>query len=265
MTNLTHTNIEFDNTHPAKRPVPTVFALFAVGIALSGCAITDRLSQVGAAPPLSPIQNTVAAPGYKAVSLPMPQGRPEIYPANSLWRSGAKAFFEDQRATEVGDILTVNIAIEDQAELSNMTQRSRSSSEDANLSSLLGYEASLAQLLPEAVSTPSLANFGSTSNSMGSGNVDREESIRLTVAAIVNQVLPNGNLVIEGRQEVRVNFEVRELLIAGVVRPEDIQADNTIDHTQIAEARISYGGRGHLTDVQQSRYGQQVYDILMPF
>jgi flagellar L-ring protein precursor FlgH len=105
----------------------------------------------------------------------------------------------------------------------------------------------------------------STSSSDGKGSVNRQEALQTNVAAVVTQLLPNGNLVVEGKQEIRVNFEVRELVVAGIVRPEDIQSDNTIDSSKIAQARIAYGGRGQLTDVQQARYGQQAFDILLPF
>lgn len=242
-----------------------VLALSALTIALAGCSSLDKLSQVGNAPPLSPIENPQTTPGYRPVSMPMPAVKPVIFQSNSLWRSGSRAFFKDQRASRIGDILTVNINIADKAEVENTSSRSRANSEDAGLDNLFGFEASLGKILPDAVENATLVGATSNSSSQGTGSVDRKEEIELVVAAVVVQILPNGNMVIEGRQEVRVNYEVRELLIAGVVRPEDITAVNTIEHTQIAEARISYGGRGHITDVQQPRYGQQVYDILMPF
>ncbi|GAK44737.1 flagellar L-ring protein [Tepidicaulis marinus] len=243
----------------------TGLAVALMGASLAACSAADRLANVGKPPPLNPIENPASQPGYKPVTMPMPAPEQVVYQPNSLWRSGSRAFFKDQRASRVGDILTVNIDITDRARVNNSTTRTRSNSEDANVGALLGYESALGKILPEAVDPDNLAEFGSDSSSQGTGTVNRREEVTLTVAAVVSQVLPNGNLVIEGRQEVRVNFEVRELLIAGVVRPEDISATNTIQHTQIAEARVSYGGRGQLTDVQQPRYGQQVYDIIMPF
>jgi flagellar L-ring protein precursor FlgH len=212
---------------------------------------------------MTPIQNPAAESGYRTVSLPMPDPeRTADFMPNSLWRQGAKAFFKDQRARRVGDVLTVVINLNDTAKLDNETERRRTSSERGN--KLLGYEQSLNRVLPQAVDPTNLVSLGGTTSSVGSGKVDRKEEIKLTVAALITQVLPNGNLVIQGRQEVRVNFEVRELLVAGVVRPEDISSSNQVQHTQVAEARISYGGRGQLTEVQQPRYGQQVLDILLP-
>jgi len=252
-------------THTPKKFLSKTASIALLGLALSGCAVADRLSTVGAAPALSSIANPTAQPGYRPVSLPMPTPERVSYQPNSLWRSGARAFFKDQRASRIGDILTVKINIADEASVDNETSRSRTNSEEAGLDNFLGYEAALGSILPEAVLPGSLVGADSSSSSLGTGKVDRKEEIDLTVAAVVTQLLPNGNMVIEGRQEVRVNFEVRELLISGVIRPEDITASNTVAHTQIAEARISYGGRGHITDVQQPRYGQQVYDILMPF
>jgi flagellar L-ring protein FlgH len=234
-------------------------------LTLGACGVPERLTEVGKAPELAPISDPQQIAGYQPVSLPMPNPEKIEYNSNSLWRSGARAFFRDQRAKQVGDIMTVVIDIQDQASLDNSTNRTRSNNEDANLNSFLGYEASLGDVLPEAVSPGDLINFGSTTNSSGTGSIEREETIELRVAALITQILPNGNLVIEGRQQVRVNFELRELQVAGVIRPEDITSANQITYEKIAEARLSYGGRGHISDVQQPRYGQQVYDILFPF
>lgn len=239
--------------------------VMSAALQLSACSTFDRLSKVGEVPNLKPIEDPTAKNNYKPVKLPMPQQEQQIYQANSLWKAGARTFFKDQRAAKIGDILTVNIDITDSAKFDNTTTRSRTNSEDANLDNILGFETDLVQALNSNLDPASLVKLGSASTSTGAGKVDRKESISLTVAALVTQVLPNGNLVIQGTQEVRVNYEVRELLLTGIVRPEDISNSNTIDHTQVAEARISYGGRGQLSDVQQPRYGQQIYDILMPF
>ncbi len=232
---------------------------------LTGCGTLDTLSSINEAPKLSAIEDVTAQPGYKAVSMPMPAPEQVVYEPNSLWRSGSRAFFRDQRAARIGDIMTVVINISDSAKVNNATKRSRANSENAGLPNFLGLESQLSKVLPEAVDPSALVAASSDGSSAGTGSVDRKETVELTVAAVVTQVLPNGNLVIEGRQEVRVNFEVRELLVAGIVRPEDISSTNTIQHTQIAEARISYGGRGQITDVQQARYGQQLFDVIMPF
>jgi flagellar L-ring protein precursor FlgH len=238
-------------------------AALAMAAMLSGCGSLDRLSQIGKPPPMTPIQSKAVQP--RPVSLPMPKPDVVVHQANSLWQAGARAFFKDQRASRVGDILTVYIDMSDQAKLANTTKRSRQSGEDSNITNFLGLEAELGKVMPKAFDPTAAAKLGSTSTSTGAGSVDRKEEIKLTVAAIVTQILPNGNLVIRGRQEVRVNFEKRELLIAGVVRPQDISATNTIRHDQIAEARIAYGGHGQITDVQQPRYGQQLFDVLFPF
>jgi flagellar L-ring protein precursor FlgH len=229
---------------------------------LSGCAAFDRLKNVGQQPALSAVDNPTARPGYKPVQMPMPALQPASYNPNSLWRNGSRAFFKDQRAHQIGDILTVQVNITDKAIIANETQRSRATTEDSGITNLLG--AKKVPVIGEAMPAR-LFTADSTSSSDGKGSVNRSEALLTNVAAVVTQVLPNGNLVVEGKQEIRVNFEIRELIVAGIVRPEDIQSDNTIDSTKIAQARIAYGGRGQITEVQQQRYGQQVMDVILPF
>ena len=238
-------------------------ALLASLVILGGCGAAERIRNIGKAPDMTPVGQDQAH--VTPIALPMPAPDTAVYQPNSLWRSGARAFFKDQRAARIGDILTVSIDVADSAKVDNTTSRTRTGSEKADLTNFLGYEGSLSKFLPNSVDPAHLASLGSTSRTVGAGSVDRAEAVTLTVAALVTQVLPNGNLVIQGRQEMRVNNEVRDLSISGVVRPEDISSTNTIKHTQIAEARISYGGRGQLSDVQQARYGQQLYDIIFPF
>jgi len=236
-----------------------------IGLSLSACNMMNRLASVGEAPKLSTIDSPAPLAAPQAVSLPMPAPLPVERQPNSLWRPGSRAFLKDQRASNVGDILTVIIEIDDNAAISNTTTRSRTNGEDASASAFLGYETSIARIFPEAFDPTNLVELESDSNSEGSGEVNRNESINLRVAALVTQVLPNGNLVLAGRQEIRVNYEKRELQVAGIIRPEDITSTNTIDYDQIAEARIAYGGQGQISDLQQPRYGQQVFDILWPF
>lgn len=241
-------------------------AIFAFAcVSLSACGAADRIANIGKAPDMAKIENPVLAQNYQPVSLPMPAPVNVTPQKNSLWQADRITFFKDQRATNIGDIITVMIEIEDKAELDNETERTRDAGESAELPALLGYEQSLDRLLPEAINPANLADATSTSNSKGSGSIDREEKIEVKLAALITQILPNGNLVIHGKQEVLVNFEKRILMVDGVIRPQDISVANTVAYDQIAEARISYGGEGQLMDVQQPRYGQQLYDIIFPF
>jgi flagellar L-ring protein FlgH len=240
-----------------------LIAIATLAALMSGCSAFDRLRNIGEQPALAAIENPVAQPGYRPVQMPMPTPQPVSYNPNSLWRSGSRAFFKDQRAHQVGDIMTVKVKITDKANFENETQRSRSNKEDSGVTDFIGSK--LIKNPATAILPGKILTADSTASSEGKGSVNRQEALQTNVAAVVTQVLPNGNLVIEGKQEVRVNFEIRELIVGGIVRPEDIESDNTIDSTKIAQARIAYGGRGQITDVQQPRYGQQVLDVILPF
>lgn len=231
---------------------------------LAGCSTMDRLASVNQAPKLTAIADPTAQPGYQPVNMPMPQVVAASYQPNSLFSNEARGFFKDQRAHKIGDILTVSVVIDDSAQISNDTDRSRTSASESSVGGVLGSIFNKQVPLVDVDATGAITTGGTMSDG-GSGSVNRSESLETQVAAVVTQVLSNGNLVIEGRQEVRVNFEVRDLIVAGIVRPEDIHADNTIPSSKIAEARISYGGRGQITDMQQPRYGQQIADAIMPF
>ncbi|MBS3847908.1 flagellar basal body L-ring protein FlgH [Devosia sp. BSSL-BM10] len=237
--------------------------LLTLTLTLAGCNSMDRLADVGRAPALSPIVDPTTTAGYQPVNMPMPQAIADTYQANSLYRTSAKGFFKDERAHRIGDILTVIVTVNDSAKIANNTQSSRNSTNSAGMGGILGSMVDTAS--GGTIDTNDAVDFNSGIANTGKGSVNRSESLQTSVAAVVTQVLPNGNLVIEGHQEVRVNFEVRDLVVAGIVRPSDIQANNTIPSSKIAEARIAYGGRGQITDVQQPRYGQQVMDAILPF
>jgi flagellar L-ring protein FlgH len=238
-------------------------ALAALAAAtLAGCNAATRLSQIGETPPLTTIQDPKTMPGYQPVSLPMPTPIVRQREPNSLWKAGSRAFFKDQRASQVGDILTVLVSFDDKAQLNNETQTQRTTQEQDGVSALMGLSNLVNHLGP---ATNNLANINGTTNNDGKAMINREDKVTLEVAALVTQVLPNGNLVVQGHQEIRVNYDVRDLQITGVVRQQDISATNTITLDKLAEARISYGGRGQMMNDQQPRYGQQLLDIISPF
>jgi flagellar L-ring protein precursor FlgH len=165
----------------------------------------------------------------------------------------------------VGDILTVKLSIEDSAALANKTTGARDDTEDADVTNLLGLEGEFTKILPEGLQAATALSLGTKRATSGNGAIDRSEKLEITLAAIITQILPNGNFVIFARQELKVNFELREVLVTGVIRPEDINSDNEIWHSKIAEMRVAYGGRGTISDLQQPRYGTRMIDIIFPF
>ncbi len=228
---------------------------------LTGCGTLSRLSEVGRPPQMTPTSDPTKDPKYRPLTMPEPAPQPSPREANALWRPGSRAFFKDQRAAQVGDIITVLVNMNDSANLTNDTTATRTSSETAGLPNLFGLES----IVPKAVNMSSLVSSSSGNSNVGSGQIQRNEAVTLRVAGVVTQVLPNGNLVVAASQEFMVNSELRDLRVTGVVRPQDIASDNTVTHDRMAEARISYGGRGNLTDLQRARWGQQMLDILAPF
>lgn len=252
-------------TRDSIKTLSGILAAAALAFAVSGCNTLSRLSDVGDGPELTQITNPTASPKYQPVSMPMPAPMPADHNPNSLWRPGAKAFFKDTRAKEVGDILTVKLELNDSANFDNKTERDRDDSEDTDVTSLLGLEGEFTKALPEGLNPASVMSFGNVHSTSGDGSIERSETLALTFAAVVTQILPNGHLVLLGRQEVRVNAELRELMVTGVVRPEDVDSDNSITHERIAEMRVAYGGRGTLSDLQAPRWGTQIWDIVFPF
>jgi flagellar L-ring protein precursor FlgH len=215
-------------------------------------------------PEMSPITYPAALIPKSQEILGSRDETPRAASANSLWRNGSRTFFHDQRASKVGDILTIDVNITDTANLANETVAGRTASASMGITNLFGLETLLAKI-PGLSAAAGLVNTNSTLASDGKGSVARSEAINMTIAAVVTGVLPNGNLTIVGKQEVRVNNELRQLSVAGIVRPEDITSSNTIAHTQIAEARVSYGGRGQLTEVQKTPAGQALIAQYSPF
>lgn len=231
-------------------------------VSVSAC---ERVNHIGKPPDFSPPEKSpervaMIASGIPTASLPQRETD-----TASLWSGGQTSLLGDRRAMKRGDIMTVVIEIDDSAKISNTSARSRSSSENLSVPHLFGIPQRVDLGITDGASMANAVNLNGSGDSKGSGSVSRSESLTLRVAATVTDVLPNGVLAIEGAQEVRVNFEIRELLVSGYVRPEDISRRNQITYDKIASARISYGGRGQISDMQQPRLGQQVLDAILPF
>lgn len=235
--------------------IPAIIAV----LFLAGCS-SQTIKEIGNAPAMSPIGSGLQYAQAPQMSSYPKQPR-QMASGYSLWSDNQAALFKDSRALNVGDILTVDIKINDKASFDNQTERNRKNSTSltwgATLSNLFGWT-------PEAGTTGDLGTDSNT-DSQGKGTIKRAESLKLLVAAVVTGILENGNLLISGSQEVRVNHEIRILNVAGIVRPQDVDSTNIISYDKIAEARISYGGRGRLMEVQQPPVGQQVVDLFSPF
>ncbi|MGR3806003.1 flagellar basal body L-ring protein FlgH [Marinibacterium profundimaris] len=228
--------------------------------ALAGCDLDPT-----GKPNFTPVEDGDEQVAMRWPGLPMYAEPNRVVDGASLWSGSRQSLLGDRRASSRGDILTVVIEIDESAEISNDTARERSGSESLSVEGLFGLPQRINDGLPDGASLDDAVAIGSSGSSSGKGSVKRNEKLELRVAATVVNVLPNGVLEIEGTQQVRVNFELRELMVAGFVRPTDISRQNQITYDKIAAARISYGGRGQITQVQQPRYGQRALDYVLPF
>lgn len=246
--------------------IKNILSLLIICIALPGCDSLSRIRNIGSPPPMTHISDPTKEKGYRPVQMPMPEDKPVHHTSNSLWDANTRSLFDGQRANKLGDILTVVIDFKESAKMNNESTRGRINGEGLGVPNLLGFSQQFAKtILPAEADPTKYVSANSKTNSKGFGNIKRDEEVKLRVAAVISQVLPNGNFVVHGRQEIRVNHELRELRVGGVIRPVDLTSQNTINYDKIAEARISYGGRGDISEVQQPRYGQKLLDIILPF
>ncbi|MBO1324647.1 flagellar basal body L-ring protein FlgH [Acetobacter sp. TBRC 12305] len=236
-------------------------AVVAGLLCLTGCSGLADLSETGHPPRMTKTSDPTQAPDYRPVTMPMPPLQPPPTEVGSLWRPGSRAFFKDQRASQVGDLIKISVLIADNAALTDNTSAAGSGSENFGIPSLFGFQG---KGISHLTSSTALDTSSASANT-AAGTIRRNETVTLSLAGTITQVLPNGNFVVVARQEVRINGELRQLMVSGVVRPQDITEDNTVTHDRIAEARISYGGRGQLTKLQTPRYGQQILDSVLPF
>lgn len=231
---------------------------------LSGCGVLSNVAEVGKPPPVSPSSDPTLAPDWRPMTMPTPAPQPPPPVENSLWRPGSRAFFKDERASKVGDIVTIVVNMNDAATLNNNTLEMRNDNETMGVPGFFGLGAVLPSFLKSA-NPANLVNVNSGTTLNTIGQIQRNENVTVQLAGVVTQVLPNGNLVVVARQEMLVNAELRQVKVTGVIRPEDINSDNTVPHNRMAEARITYSGRGQLTEVNEPRWGQQLLDVLLPF
>jgi flagellar L-ring protein precursor FlgH len=254
---------------------PCLLGLYVFGLAsllsLAGCSLPEKLSTIGEPPKLSQIQNPTQASGYQPISMPMPASGAPQNKTNSLWQTGSRAFFKDQRANKVGDVVTVIVSLDQKQSIQMTPQISRQSSGSTTVNNVMGFERKAEKLFPKKQQTtpgtanPSWLSFSSDPSLTSTAQYDVQDQFSVRIAATIIQILPNGNMVIMGRQELRLVNEAREIEVKGIVRKEDISSSNTVTSDKIAEMRLAYGGRGELTDMQSFPWGQQIINKVMPF
>lgn len=237
--------------------------IISVFCTLTGCtSMFNQFKNVGNPPEINKV-NIYDKENLDEYYPKSTQNQEESSSSNSLWTPNSKTFFfRERKAKDVGDILKIKIVIEDKAKLNNKTTKKRKSDKGMGMPNFFGLEKNISKIPADP---NKLIGLNSNSDSAGDGQIDRKETIKTNIAATIIRILPNGNFLIKGSQEIRVNFELREITITGIVRPEDIGSDNSVDLDQIAEARVSYGGRGQITQYQQDPYGKQILDIISPF
>ena len=232
---------------------------------LGGCNMAERLSNVGDPPELSQIQNPQLVDNYKPVSMPMPGPEGPPVQGNSLWQNGSRAFFKDQRASKVGDVITVDIKFDNKTNIDDKLEVDRTSTQSVPINNLFGYEKYAKKIFPNAVDPKHFTNLGSNTDLKTKGTRERTDAMDIKIAATIIQMLPNGNMVIQGRREMRISGEVRTVELKGIIRREDIAAGNRIKYAKIAEARLSDVSKGEVSDLNTTPWGQEVLNKIMPF
>ncbi len=237
-------------------------------VPLGGCLLPERLSNIGDPPEISMIQNPELVDGYKPVSMPMPSvdelsgSQPHV---NSLWQNGSRAFFKDQRASRVGDVITVDIKFSNKATVDDKLDVSRTNTQSTPINNLFGYEKYAKKVFPNAVTPKSFTNLGSDTDLKTKGSRESTDEMDIKIAATIIQILPNGNMVIQGRREMRISAEVRTIELKGIIRREDIVAGNRIKYAKIAEARLSDVSKGEISDLNTTPWGQEILNKILPF
>jgi flagellar L-ring protein FlgH len=249
--------------------------IILMALTLPGCNLARNFSTIGEPPQMTQIKDPRDLPGYEPVQMPMPE--PAMVAqrsSNSLWQQGSRAFFKDQRACKVGDVLTIEVNVDRKQNMQMSPNIERQSSVSSTVTEVLGHalpiQKRIARALPgkesgDTMRLDSWADAKSQPSHKATAKYDVQDKMQFNMAAVIIQILPNGNMVVQGREEVRLVNELREIEIKGIVRREDISSNNTVASQKIAQLRISYGGRGDLSDAQSAPWGQQYLNKLLPF